>query len=502
MRSNLKTALFLFIFFFSIYSLFMSGHLYSPDEEIMYRTTESLGKSHTLAIQPLADEGDRFTDKDSQGRFYGHYGIGQSLWALPFWGAGQIISPFFPDQGLYAFRPSTAIAYHGHTPQEYWNRYFVSRMGQVTTALACVMIFLIALQLGYSSKNGFLISLFYGLGTMAFPFSKTFYSEPTVTLFLLLAFYHLCRFQNSNLRKHLMIAGCWVGAALLTRVDTIILIPSFILYLLYPVLTAPSDKSKWKNFWSNALVSGIPLIIAGLLVALYNFIRFGSPTYTGYESEGLTFSFSMWDGLYGLLLSSGRGVVIYSPLVLLFFPAIKHFWQEHKQQALLCILIILSYVLFYSKWESWAGGWTWGPRHIYQIHAFLIIPVLALLKQQDKRFNMFFWIPLGLLALGSLYIQIPALLVSFMDYHFYYQSIGPLHEILYIPVRSPLAGHWAILTDKTADLFYYQLWKTPVSIGLKLGFLIYLIGLAVSSGYLYSRIFSKKAPVAGDEGMR
>src|SRR5205085_2601530 len=31
----------------------------------------------------------------------------------------------------------------------------------------------------------------------------------------------------------------------------------------------------------------------------------------------------------------------------------------------------------HAMWINWAGGWCWGPRHIFMIHALLAVPIAA-----------------------------------------------------------------------------------------------------------------------------
>ena len=437
----------------------MGGHLYSPDEEIMFRTTESMMKMNGFAIEPLDPNGDRFTAPGKGDKRYGHYGLGQSILAIPFYITGKGMLHWMPGTINQAFRTNT-IAYHERTPENNLLRLAVSRLPQVTTALICVLLFNLALLLGYSYRNALLLLLVYGFCTIAFPFSKYFYSEPTTTLLILLCFYHLYRYRIKGGLKSLVWAGGFLGYAVFTRVDSIILIPVFTLYLGL-VLYRQADRH-WniKLYWKPFLSFFLPLCFFAFLVGLYNFVRFGSFTYTGYESEGLTFSYPIFDGLYGLLLSSGKSIFIYSPPILLFFGAIKLFWKEHLEEAIFCAGLILSYLLFYAKWESWAGGWTWGARHVFQIHLFFMIPVLALFEKHFKDKQKSFWIPTIVLFVIGFIVQIPGVMVSFMDYNFLFQQANPLFYTLYIPVHTSIVGQWHLLNPLTADLFFYHLWDS------------------------------------------
>ncbi len=472
----------------------MSGHLYSPDEEIMYRTTESIAHFHGFAIQPMTSQGDRFTDIGKDGKYYGHYGLGQSLLAVPLYYIGTLISKILPSEWNSVFRTNT-IQYHPMTWNENVRRLAVSRFGQFTTALTCLLLLHIGLSLGYSLRNSFFLSFIYGLATIAFPFSKTFYSEPTTTLLLLLAFYCLIRYRTSHRNSLLVWTGALAGYALLTRMDTIITLPIFLIYL----LRTHSEKSKSTIYNLQSTISFLlPFAFFCLLAGLFNYVRFGSFTHTGYESEGLTFSYPFLDGLYGLLMSAGKSIFIYSPPILLFFPAIKKFWQTHKEEAIFCCGIPVIYLLFYSKWESWAGGWTWGARHVFQIHAFLLIPVLALLEDYFKKPSKIFWATIAFIIGLGIFVQVPGILVSFMDYNFWFLQHKELYYTLYFPIHSSLAGHWQILTQDTVDLFFYRLVISDLPIFARLFFLLPLF-VFFMTGYFILKQIQCNIPLAFDK---
>ncbi|MDI6784774.1 MAG: hypothetical protein QME64_11865, partial [bacterium] len=237
----------------------------------------------------------------------------------------------------------------------------------------------------------------------------------------------------------------------------------------------------------------VPLGFFCGLVALYNYVRFGAVTSTGYESEGVTFNYPMLDGLYGLLFSSGRSIFLFSPPILLFFFALKTFWQEKRNEAYFCSAIAVFYLLFFSKWESWAGGWCWGPRHIFQIHIFLIIPLFALFEKYIKKPNPAFWFSITVITALGAFVQTTGILVHFMVYHqWLLEQVPALWYSLYIPAHSSLVGYWEIVRQGVLDLFFLQLWQSQLPIGVKC-LPIFAFLIMVISGYYIIRIISKEA---------
>lgn len=459
----------------------MGGHLYSPDEEVMFRTTESLSTFRGFAIQPLEPGGDRFTQADTSGRFYGHYGLGQSLLAVPLYWFGSVLTQIIPMQWNEVFR------YRGRDLYGNVTRLAVSRFNQIITALTCMLLFQIGLILGYSKKSAFLVTLIYGLATIALPHSKTFFSEPLATLLLLFVFYSLYRFKQNSKINWVFWSSTALGYAILTRIDSIITLPLFFVYLII-LLKFQKGKIRILISWL------IPIGLFCGIIAIYNYVRFGAITSTGYESEGLTFSYPMLDGLYGLLLSSGRSLFLFSPPIILCLYAIKSFWIERRSEAYLCIAIVIFYLLFYSKWESWAGGWSWGPRHIFQIHIFILIPLLALFEKYIRKPNPAFWLTIVLITAIGIFIQVTGILVSFMDYHrWLFTQVPELWYSLYIPVHSSLVGYWQLVRQGDIDLFIVQLWQSQLPVWVKcLPIIPFLI--MVFCGYYLFRLISKMEP--------
>lgn len=497
-KNNLKACVFLF--FLGIYILLMGGHLYSPDEEIMFRVTESIASFSGFAIEPLVKEGDRFTQRGTSGHFYGHYGLGQSLLAMPLYYFGKLASQMLPSYLNNVFRTNT-IQYHNRSFEENIVRFTVSLFNSIITALTVLILYQFALTLGSNHKNALFLVFLYGISTIALPHAKTFFSEPLATLLILLSFYFLYKYQNSLKQSHLIFAGISLGYGIFTRLDTLITVPVFILYL-----TLIFFKIQSKDFNKNTQQKSVcqhlkglifkeflfllPVLLFCVLIGIYNYVRFGKVTSTGYESEGLRFNYPILDGLYGLLFSAGKGIFFYSPPIVLFFFAIKNFFEKYKAEAIFCILITISYLLTFACWESWAGGWCWGPRHVFQIHVFLIIPVISLLERfnyQPKKSILYLFL---IFAVIGFFVQIPGILVSFMDYCYWLFEIQqiPNYFSLYIPIHSNLIGHWYLVNKDMIDLFWFRLLVSSLPFYWKV-FILIPVGLILSTGYcIWSRI--------------
>ncbi|MGC9328784.1 MAG: hypothetical protein ACP5I1_14205, partial [Candidatus Hinthialibacter sp.] len=92
-----------------------------------------------------------------------------------------------------------------------------------------------------------------------------------------------------------------------------------------------------------------------------------------------------------LLVGLRRGLAVYAPLSLLLPLS---FWAAKRRGRqniwLLCASIIAVYLLLYGKSSMWHGGVCWGPRHMYFLLPFCLLPGIYWLGDlSDKRKRWF-----------------------------------------------------------------------------------------------------------------
>ncbi len=125
--------------------------------------------------------------------------------------------------------------------------------------------------------------------------------------------------------------------------------------------------------WARTLA--IPLA-AGLLLASYNLYVFQhlSGGYAVAVLQG-----SILPGLAGLFVSPGRGLLIYTPVVLFalcaFLPAAPAARRQHSPLMVTAVAFIILESLVISRSIIWWGGYCWGPRLLTE----LIPPLMVLM---------------------------------------------------------------------------------------------------------------------------
>lgn len=117
-------------------------------------------------------------------------------------------------------------------------------------------------------------------------------------------------------------------------------------------------------------------------VSLRNFIYGGYSRFSGNEDFAQSFYVFSWEqfqtGFWGHLTSPSRGLLIFSPIVILALPGLYHVWKQRqgKDEKLVLGMAIAIFILFiqYCFFIVWHGGWSYGPRYMTDL-----LPILCLL---------------------------------------------------------------------------------------------------------------------------
>jgi hypothetical protein len=192
-------------------------------------------------------------------------------------------------------------------------------------------------------------------------------------------------------------AGAAAAAAAMARPATA---PAAVLLALYAAHRAAFQSGpRWRQlaaFSASAAVTGA----AGLLYNYWLFGNFvgGAPFRTDYWVQELgsagMFSGSLRAGMAGLGFSPSRGILIYSPVVLVALAGAVHMWRAPASDAVLLArysgLAAVAIFLTYSKFIVWWGGHGYGPRYLTDAMPFLGLPFaagFAWLRQQRPGFR-------------------------------------------------------------------------------------------------------------------
>lgn len=396
----------------------------------MFSAAESLVRRGVLHIDQIRWMGLQQGTFGLDGHLYSRKGIGMSLLLVPLVWLGQQI----PSWG----GATTALLFNS-----------------LVTAATAVLLFVVARQIGYGEREALIGALVFGLATLAWPYAKTCFSEPLAGLCLLIAFWALLRLRESASPAISAIGGAALALAVATRYANLAMIPLFGAFLVYEtwrrnIMPGQNSLALWRVVGAFVL----PLAIAAALLAAYNVARYGNPLDTGYLPEE-RFDGNWLEGVAGLLVSPGRGLFLYAPVLLLALPAIPTFVLRHRAIAVLAYSIALTHVLLYGKWFMWHGGYAWGPRFMVPTVPFLVIALLPVIvwMQGSARWRGFF----VLLVVLSMLIQVLGLSVHFELFQTRLLDTGlPLFapSTFFDPRYSPLIGQFEFLRPEHLDFVW------------------------------------------------
>jgi hypothetical protein len=358
------------------------------------------------------------------GHLYSRKGIGTTLAALPFY--------WLAAQTSWIGNVQAAMLANG-----------------LGVALTGVLIYLLLRRLRYGSGVAAWVTLAFGLGTMAWPYARTLFSEPVAGLGLMVSFYFLVRYRDRQDRLSILLAGAGLGMALLARLNNAIVAPFLGLLLLFYLYRHRGRR--WREWIGPIVLYGLPVLVALAITGWYNWLRFGSPLTTGYLPEE-RFSTPFFEGLYGLTLSPGKGLFWYNPLLFAALAAWPAFFRRNRPEALLVAAVVLSNLAFYASWFLWWAGHAWGPRFLVTLLPFAVLPLASALEVAARRRVLA--VGLGLLAIASVAIQLLGLAVDFDLYlEEIYTQLGLYHPAtLFDPVFSPLLRQVSYLSLENLDL--------------------------------------------------
>jgi len=223
-----------------------------------------------------------------------------------------------------------------------------------------------------------------------------------------------------------------------------------------------------------ASVLGFTAALAGH--AVYNVARFGNPFESGYGAQATASAYTtpLLVGVYGLLLSSGKGVMWFAPALWIaaptwlrnaipvrFAPA-RSAGRESKLQVWLesldtearvrwgALLAAAAALLLYGRFQHWAGDGSFGPRYLLPVLpcAFLVV---ALALERGSRTVRRWATVLGVLGVlvqvGGVGIYFGAQMREAGDYPYTLPLEHPrfMSDSHFNPRFTPIADHWRML---------------------------------------------------------
>jgi hypothetical protein len=382
----------LFVVALVVYGLTSYGGIRSPDSEVVFRTCEALATRGSLVVEPLEKDPGFGVAPGRDGRLYSVFGPLESLACATFYpfSRGPALAPEWVPPSHYAAegielmldRKQTSSAVHRA-------RFVVSFLTSVISAASVWVFFLLSRRLYESSVIAVILASLFGFATLQWPYSSTFFSEPLALLLMLLSLLLVIDLNSAgtSFRSRMVMAGLFLGLSATAHLSAVLFIPFFLFYAAMVGRSTDAPATVMRRGLPFAMGSAIPLLLLGV----YNLVRFGSflETGRGVVSDAVErFAYGSWiapwEGLIGLLVSPGKGLLFFCPLVILGLVALPALFRQQRILGWTLVAVVGTRVLLIAARSDWHGGFGLGPRYLLLVVPLLLIPVGAWLQERPS----------------------------------------------------------------------------------------------------------------------
>ncbi len=300
----------------------------------------------------------------ANGHYYSDKAPGLALLAVP---VAEVAKPLLQAGGV---DPSSA---RGLVAMSYFITVFAVALPM---AVACAVLFLIALGLGSDVSAAAFGALALGLATPMWAYSTLFWGHSLAGACLVFGFAFALRLRVTKSQIGDVLLG--IGVGLTAGWATVTEYPAAPAAVILAVLALGIVwKDGWPRRWRTAVgvAMGASACIAVLLI--YQFRVFGSafqPSYSYYPAGAFPWmkhgymgvTYPRIDVALKLLFGCRRGLLFVAPVALVAPFGLRWLWKQPTARAAAAAAAAMAayYFLFNASFRAWAAGWSYGPRYM------------------------------------------------------------------------------------------------------------------------------------------
>jgi hypothetical protein len=371
----------------AVYASTAGGSLTSIDAVMTYEVTKSLVSHGSTAFDRPGINNHPGVD----GRFYSPFGIGQSLFNVPFYLAARAAERHL---GVRVGRSDTL------------EKAGVAMGSTVAATGAVWVVFLFAWRLAGRLDAAVATALTCAFGTLLWPYSKFGFNQALTAWCLTAGIYAAWLGVRASRRGVLFWSGVWLACAFLTRHEMALAAA------VVAVWVAAESRADRREGAARLACVATPLLCAVVFWLWYNAVRFGHPLDTGnlgpaeaVDDQHFSFSGATLAGVAGLLFSPGRALFLYAPVAAACLASIPSLARRDRSLAWLIVGAFTSLLVLYGSLRYWDGLRGYGPRYLVPLLPLLTVPLALWVRRGRTR--------LKCLIVASVLVQLPGILVDF-----------------------------------------------------------------------------------------
>lgn len=358
-QKKLISIIFLAILLTSLWSA--SGLLDLIDAQDRARVAHQLVTERRLVVDSFGEDGSGSTFRDQKGSYTSKFGIGQTIFFLPFDAIATVVTQNLtlkPElkERIYYFILSVPV---------FW----------LSLAINFWLCLKILAKLKQDRFTAYFISFVAIFGSTFWQMAKQGQEEIQLSILLLFSLYNFLCWKRDSDNKYVWLSAVCTAATLIFR-PTALPIPLGVAGLYIYEISKKITQPKQVSYIRILIPFAITNFCAIAIVAAYNLFKTGNPLKTGYLAEE-SFSGYWVNGIVEPIIGMDKGIIWTNPWLLPCFIftcfAWKHLKQDLKVLSILSLFLFTSSVLIYCKWISWAGDDTYGAR--FQVH---LVPLFCL----------------------------------------------------------------------------------------------------------------------------
>jgi len=468
-RRDIGIAIGIYLLAFSVYFLTYGGYPISNDERMMLASALRFQRILTLITHPSHHPD--VPDVSPDLAFAPYFWLTPGFWLGDRPGQTAAIIPWlWLSDRLGTGRFQTAML-----------------LNPMVIAGSAALLYLIVRSLPFSTGVAILTALFYAFGTAIWPYSQRLFREPLTGAWLLLAFGAPLIFR-AHLGIGFFLTGLAMAGAVATKQAALVALPG-LLWVSFSLLRGRPPRGCLHLYLIALLGSGF-LISLGFvsfvinstnahhpraLSSILNFLR-NAVGYTELLGRALLDPWHVARVALALTISPGKGLLFYSPALILALIGARGLLRTHRDLALGIFGFALMYTLGVSLYPIWWGGLSWGPRYMIPLLPVMMLaaaPGIAAILRWPLRWAR---TALLVLALTALFPQLAGTLVDIRLFEgeldrALYQVLGhgsAMEQVAWNPAYNPILGQWKMwgrADPAPAWIRDRQLLLVPIGIG-------------------------------------